>query len=143
MQSNNSSDIQVDDETKKLYKSLRFQEIGYMVLKVENKGKNLVLESQGPAKSDFEETMKSLPDNECRFIFFDYRYMRENRSIEKTILVNWVPSGASPFKKIPFSHAKKNVLKQFDGVQFEFLIDQKSEMTNANITSMIDKKIAH
>ena len=138
----NSSDINIDDETRKLYKSLCFQEIGYMILKVENKGKDLVLESHGPSKSDFETTLKDLPDNECRFVFFDFRFLSNKRSIEKTILIKWVPSGASPFKKIPFSHATKNVLKQFKGVQFEFLIDSKAELTNDFIIQKISKTIS-
>ena len=66
----------------------------------------------------------------------------DKRKISKTILIKWVPQGASVNEKFKYSSSKSEILKIFKGVQFEFLCDCKSDVSFEDFKNQICKKIA-
>lgn len=70
--------------------------------------------------ANHEDILKSLPNNDCRFVILDFEYKTfENppRDTQKLILVHWAPDNAPIKIKVPFSATKSEIKSAFVGIQ--------------------------
>ena len=73
--------------------------------------------------------VEELPEGECRYVFFDFNTVTEDkRKVAKTLLVSWTPSGSPLKEKIAYSSSKAAVLGSLRGVQVEIVADKKGEV---------------
>lgn len=135
--------IQVSEDTLEMYKKkLRFQHIGYMILKFVDKGKALELVEAGEKGADFDKMTEKLTDKEAVLILFDFNFEYDQRKISKTILVNWIPSQCKIHDKMIVSTSKEAIKDMFDGIQVDLTYDSRSDCTFENVKNEILKKIA-
>lgn len=57
-------------------------------------------------------------------------------------MINWIPEESKIHNKMMYSTSKEAIKSKFDGVQNEFIFDNRSEITFDNIKNEILKKIA-
>lgn len=75
-------------------------------------------------ENDFNDLKTHLPDNDCRFVVYDFEFETfENppRKTSKLLLICWVPDYASVKVKVPFSSSKSDLKANFPGIQKDIL----------------------
>ena len=93
-----------------------------------------MLESEGPAKADVTPMIDALPDDACRYIFFDYNFTTpDKRSLGRTFFVNWTPAKSPIFDKVKYSSNKKNIMNALDGAQVVLQADSKADLSAKEI----------
>ena len=83
---------------------------------------------------DLQSVVDDLPDDECRYVFFDFNTVTEDkRKIAKTILILWNPSSSQIKEKFAYSSSKQFILTSLPGAQVEILADNKDDVTLKDI----------
>ena len=71
------------------HKKFKFQKSRYLVIKVADNKKDLLLEKMGEKDSTLEELKSNLSEDEICFIYFMVRFDSDNRKVIKPILINY------------------------------------------------------
>jgi len=67
-----------------------------------------------------EQLAEKLPNNDCRFVVFDFEYKTFEsppRDTSKLLLIMWNPDNASIKVRVPFTSTKGDVKASFAGIQ--------------------------
>jgi cofilin len=91
LQANAASGMAVHDDCK-----LRFMELKtkrtyrYIVYKIEEAQKQVVVEKLGVPSEGYEDFTQYLPDNECRYAVYDFEYLTEgNVPKSRIFFIGW------------------------------------------------------
>ena len=118
-----SSGVAVNDACKELYQQVKMNlkgksKLNFAVFKISDNLKEIVPDDERPCKGDappeFTELVASLPQDDGRYIVYDYPYKGSSGGpASKVVFVMWCPGGASIKKKMLYAssvHALKQSL---------------------------------
>ena len=87
----------------------------YMICTINEAGDKLELESVGEKDADFETMAKALPDNEGRYIVFDYpKKDKDGICANRLTFIFWCPSGVPIKRRLVYSSNKSGVKAKLD-----------------------------
>jgi len=100
------SGIKITDEVKEMYNSIHKKsakpKYRYAILKFNDTNTGLDIEEVAEEKEgvkSYNEVMSSLPDNDVRYIFYDFEFVTKSEAkTSKVLCLSWHPQG-SPVKK--------------------------------------------
>lgn len=73
-----------------------------------------------PPETDHKEIIESLPNNDCRYLIYDFKYQTNEhppRETVKLLLIHWAPDCAPIKVKVPFAATKSELKSTFVGIQ--------------------------
>ncbi|KAJ7949197.1 Actin-depolymerizing factor family protein [Quillaja saponaria] len=95
-----ASDMTVHDDSKLKFFELKAKRTyRFIVFKIEEKQKQVVVEKVGEPTTGFEDFIASLPANECRYAFCDFDFVtEENYQKSRIFFVVWSPDKGQKFR---------------------------------------------
>lgn len=110
------SHIQFDEGVIDTFTGLKMKSTHrYLVLKINDSGDKIVIDKLGEKAETFENMTDALPDDEGRYIVFDYeKNLDDGRQLKKLLYIFWSPDTASIKKKVLYSNNNGNIKSTFD-----------------------------
>ncbi|KAJ3682745.1 hypothetical protein LUZ60_012972 [Juncus effusus] len=101
----------------------------FIVFKIEEKLKQVVVEKVGDPMQSYEDFTASLPANECRYSVYDFDFVtEENCQKSKIIFIAWSPDTARVRSKMLYASSKDRFKRELDGIQVELQATDPTEM---------------
>ncbi|XP_055812387.1 actin-depolymerizing factor 1-like [Solanum dulcamara] len=127
---NAASGMAVHDDCK-----LRFLELKakrtyrFIVFKIEEKQKQVVVEKVGEPAESYEDFTACLPDNECRYAVYDFDFVTaENCQKSRIFFIAWSPDTSRVRSKMIYASTKERFKRELDGIQVELQATDPTEM---------------
>jgi cofilin len=126
------SGMKCSDEQVTLYNELKIdKKHRCIILKLNSTNDGLEVEHVGSRDFQIKELENQLPNDDCRFIIFDFEYDTDEnppRHTTKLILILWCPDNTPIKKRVPFSSTKAEVKSTFVGIQKDIQVSDKSQL---------------
>ena len=127
---NAASGMAVHDDCK-----LRFMELKtkrtyrFIVFKIEEKQKQVIVEKVGEPAQSYEDFTASLPADECRYAVYDFDFMTaENVPKSRIFFIAWSPDTSRVRSKMIYASSKDRFKRELDGIQVELQATDPTEM---------------
>ncbi|XP_028082200.1 actin-depolymerizing factor 2-like [Camellia sinensis] len=127
---NAASGMAVHDDCK-----LRFMELKtkrtyrFIVFKIEEKQKQVIVEKVGEPAQSYEDFTASLPAAECRYAVYDFDFMTaENVPKSRIFFIAWSPDTSRVRSKMIYASSKDRFKRELDGIQVELQATDPTEM---------------
>uniref|UniRef100_A0A7N0RI24 ADF-H domain-containing protein n=1 Tax=Kalanchoe fedtschenkoi TaxID=63787 RepID=A0A7N0RI24_KALFE len=128
---NAASGMAVNDDCKLKFMELKAKRTyRFIVYKIEEKSKEVIVEKLGEPAQTYEDFTASLPENECRYAVFDYDFFtQENTPKSRIFFVAWSPDTSRVRNKMIYASSKDRFKRELDGIQVELQATDPSEMS--------------
>ncbi len=127
--------IEVNSTIIEDYEKMRFEKKAQgMILKIEDE--HIVLDKR--TEQSFEEVVNELPDNEPRYVLYDFP-MKNRVGLDDTrmLFLFWMPLESSVRLRMSYAGTKKTVTSSFVGLSTQIHEDDKSKLTYESIKNKI------
>ncbi|KAJ4911006.1 Actin-depolymerizing factor 4 [Raphanus sativus] len=127
---NAASGMAVHDDCKLRFLELKAKRTHrFIVYKIEEKQKQVVVEKVGEPIQTYEEFAASLPAEECRYAIYDFDFVTaENCQKSKIFFIAWCPDVAKVRSKMIYASSKDRFKRELDGIQVELQATDPTEM---------------
>ena len=135
---NQMSGVSPTDEAKKAYKKLSKGKLQYLVFKIEKVDglECIVTERSGASEASWEkneakweELCCSLPEEECRFVVFDFRWSQDDGRLRKSrCLITWMPEDTRMRRRMLYGATKAGFEDSLGGINSSFIAHDMEEM---------------
>ncbi|KAL8515795.1 hypothetical protein ACS0TY_014477 [Phlomoides rotata] len=127
---NASSGMGVADHSKTTYMELQRKKVHrYVIFKIDEKKKEVVVEKTGITAENYEDFTESLPENDCRYAVYDFDYVTsENCQKSKIFFIAWSPSASRIRSKMLYATSKERFRRELVGIHYEIQATDPSEM---------------
>ncbi|KAJ7977248.1 Actin-depolymerizing factor [Quillaja saponaria] len=127
---NTLSGMAVPDDSKNTFLELKRKKIyRYVIFKVDEKKKEVVVEKTGGPAESYDDFTAALPENDCRYAVYDFDYVTsENCQKSKIFFIAWSPSTSRIRAKMLYATSKDRFKHELDGVHYEIQATDPSEM---------------
>ncbi|XP_051113451.1 actin-depolymerizing factor 2 isoform X2 [Andrographis paniculata] len=101
----------------------------FIVYKIEEKQKQVIVEKLGEPTESYEDFTGHLPADECRYAVYDFEFMtEENVPKSRIFFIAWSPDTARVRSKMIYASSKDRFKRELDGIQIELQATDPSEM---------------
>ncbi|KAK3001494.1 hypothetical protein RJ639_020487 [Escallonia herrerae] len=127
---NAASGMAVHDECKLKFLELKAKRTyRFIVYKIEEKQKQVVVEKFGEPTESYEDFAASLPADECRYAVYDFDFVtEENCQKSRIFFIAWSPDTARVRSKMIYASSKDRFKRELDGIQVELQATDPTEM---------------
>ncbi|XP_043701209.1 actin-depolymerizing factor 1-like [Telopea speciosissima] len=127
---NAASGIAVHDECKLKFLELKAKRTyRFIVFKIEEKQKQVVVEKVGEPAESYEDFTASLPADECRYAVYDFDFVTaENCQKSRIFFIAWSPDTSRVRSKMIYASSKDRFKRELDGIQVELQATDPTEM---------------
>ncbi|KAK9154255.1 hypothetical protein Sjap_001735 [Stephania japonica] len=127
---NAASGMAVDDDCKLKFLELKAKRTHrFIVFKIDEKLKQVMVEKLGEPDQSYEDFTASLPANECRYAVYDHDFITaENCQKSRIFFIAWSPDVARVRSKMLYASSKERFKRELDGIQVELQATDPSEM---------------
>ncbi|XP_065871481.1 actin-depolymerizing factor 2-like [Euphorbia lathyris] len=127
---NATSGMAVHDDCKLKFLELKAKRTyRFIVYKIEEKQKQVLVEKLGEPTDSYEDFCASLPADECRYAVYDYDYVtEENCQKSRIVFVAWSPDISRVRSKMIYASSKDRFKRELDGIQVELQATDPTEM---------------
>lgn len=125
-----SSGLGVAEHCKNTYMELQRKKVHrYVVFKIDEKNKEVVVEKTGGPAESYDDFLASLPENDCRYAIYDYDFVTsENCQKSKIFFIAWSPSVARIRSKMLYATSKERFRRELDGIHYEIQATDPTEV---------------
>ncbi|KAB2067676.1 hypothetical protein ERO13_A09G229900v2 [Gossypium hirsutum] len=118
---NASSGMGVADHSKSTYLELQRKKVfRYVVFKINEKKKEVVVEKTGGPSENYDDLTASLPENDCRYAVYDFDFVTsENCQKSKIFFITWSPSVSRIRAKMLYATSKERFISELEGIHYE------------------------
>ncbi|RAL54559.1 hypothetical protein DM860_001687 [Cuscuta australis] len=127
---NASSGMAVAEHSKNTFAELQRKKVyRYVVFKIDERKKEVVVEKTGVPAESYEDFTASLPENDCRYAVYDFDFVTsENCQKSKIFFIAWSPTGSRIRSKMLYTTSKDRFRRELDGVHYELQATDPSEL---------------
>ncbi|XVE52703.1 hypothetical protein DITRI_Ditri02bG0144500 [Diplodiscus trichospermus] len=127
---NAASGMDVHDDCKLKFLELKAKRTyRFIVFKIEEKQKQVVVEKLGEPSDSYEAFTASLPADECRYAVYDFDFVTdENCQKSRIIFIAWSPDTSKVRSKMIYASSKDRFKRELDGIQVELQATDPTEM---------------
>ncbi|VFR01525.1 unnamed protein product [Cuscuta campestris] len=127
---NASSGMAVAEHSKNTFTELQRKKVyRYVVFKIDERKKEVVVEKTGVPAESYEDFTASLPENDCRYAVYDFDFVTsENCQKSKIFFIAWSPTGSRIRSKMLYTTSKDRFRRELDGVHYELQATDPSEL---------------
>ncbi|XP_074573630.1 actin-depolymerizing factor 11-like [Curcuma longa] len=132
--SNASSGMGVAEDCKEIFLQLQRKKTHrYVIFKIDEKQKQVVVEKTGNATESYDDFVASLPENDCRYAIYDFDFVTvENCQKSKIFFIAWSPSVSRIRAKMLYATSKDRFRRELDGVHYELQATDLTELDLRN-----------
>ena len=132
-----SSGVQVSDDVINKYQELKLgHSLRYAFFKLNDNNTEVVVDKTAPPSASYEDFVKALPANDCRYAVFDFEYSEDGGQRNKILFVVWAPDSAKIKSKMLYASTKDAVRKKLVGVGTEI---QATDLSEIDRDTVMDK----
>ncbi|KAK3818854.1 MAG: hypothetical protein J3Q66DRAFT_338701 [Benniella sp.] len=148
-----SSGVEVDDSCIPTYQALQTsKQLRYIVFKLSNDNKSIIVDTTKAVDKDadptaeYEEFVKSVPLDECRWYVYDFEYTHTDESTghqgqrNKVLFISWAPDDAKIKAKMIYASSRDGLRRKLTGIHAEIQGTDLSEIDHETILSKINRK---
>ncbi|KAH0937350.1 hypothetical protein HID58_004811 [Brassica napus] len=130
LDANAASGMAVHDDCKLRFLELKAKRTHrFIVYKIEEKQKQVIVEKVGEPIQTYEDFAASLPAEECRYAIYDFDFVTaENCQKSKIFFIAWCPDVAKVRSKMIYASSKDRFKRELDGIQVELQATDPTEM---------------
>ncbi|XP_004296366.1 PREDICTED: actin-depolymerizing factor [Fragaria vesca subsp. vesca] len=127
---NASSGMGVAEDCRSTFLELqRKKAFRYVVFKIDEKKKEVVVEKTGSPAESYDDFTASLPENDCRYAIYDFDFVTsENCQKSKIFFIAWSPSVSRIRAKMLYATSKDRFRRELDGIHYEIQATDSTEM---------------
>ncbi|KAG6607202.1 Actin-depolymerizing factor 2 [Cucurbita argyrosperma subsp. argyrosperma] len=127
---NAASGMAVHDECKLKFLELKTKRTyRYIVYKIEEKQKQVIVEKVGEPSQSYEDFTACLPADECRYAVYDFDFLtKENVQKSRIFFIAWSPDISKVRSKMIYASSKDKFRRELDGIQIELQATDPTEM---------------
>ncbi|KAG6523546.1 hypothetical protein ZIOFF_013407 [Zingiber officinale] len=124
------SGMAVNDDCKLKFLELKAKRTyRFIIYKIEEKQKEILVEKLGEPNLTYEDFTASLPENECRYAIYDFDFVtEENLQKSKIFFIAWSPDTSRVRSKMLYASSKERFKRELDGIQVELQATDPTEM---------------
>ncbi|MCO5576466.1 hypothetical protein L7F22_030276 [Adiantum nelumboides] len=101
----------------------------YIVFKIEEKKKVVVVEKVGQVDENYDDFCASLPVADCRYAVYDFDFVTDdNCQKSKIFFIAWSPDIARIRTKFLYATSKDKFRRELDGVHYEMQATDPTEI---------------
>jgi len=124
-----ASGVGVDDDVIAKYQELKLgHKNKYIVMKMSDDNKNIVVEKIGGPGSSYEQFLADIPADDCRYAVFDFDFENERGPQNKLLFIHWAPESSKIKQKMLYTSSKLDLKKKLVGVQSEIQATDRGEI---------------
>jgi len=124
-----SSGVAVNDDCVTKFQELKLgHALRFIVYKVNDSATEIVVDKSGGPSASYQEFVKALPADECRWGVFDFEFTVEGGNRSKILFVLWAPDSAKIKGKMLYTSSKADLRKKLVGIQTEIQATDQSEI---------------
>lgn len=126
-----NGDITTSDP-KEVFNMMQFKlnDIKYILFNLDKEATHIYIEHVGDSTKKFEDFIKLLPEDECRFgVIYITLKLDEGGCREKILFIDWSPNTAKLLSKTYFSMIKENFKQKLDGISVEMIVTEIDQLT--------------
>lgn len=127
---NAASGMAVHDDCKLKFLELKAKRTHrFIVYKIEEKQKQVVVEKLGEPAQSYEDFTASLPADECRYAVYDFDFVtEENCQKSRIFFIAWSPDTSRVRSKMIYASSKDRFKRELDGIQVELQATDPTEI---------------
>ncbi|OIT02265.1 PREDICTED: actin-depolymerizing factor-like [Nicotiana attenuata] len=127
---NASSGMGVADDGKNAFLELKRKKVHrYVIFKIDEKKKEVIVEKTGSSAENFDDFTASLPENDCRYAVYDFDFVTsENCQKSKIFFVHWSPATSRIRAKMLYATSKDAFRRELDGFHYEIQATDPTEV---------------
>ncbi|EPS60626.1 hypothetical protein M569_14175, partial [Genlisea aurea] len=131
LMANSASGMAVHDDCKLKFMELKAKRTHrFIVFKIEEKQKQVIVEKLGEPAETYESFAASLPAEECRYAVYDFEFLTEgNVPKSRIFFIAWSPDTAKVRSKMIYASSKDRFKRELDGIQVELQATDPTEMS--------------
>lgn len=123
------SGVAVCDEVVESYQSLKLgHKHKYVIFKLNDDLTEVVVDFKAEANATYDDFVGKLPENDCRYVVFDFEYNAGEGQRNKILFVVWAPDTAKIKSKMLYASTKDSVRKKLVGIGAEVQATDLSEI---------------
>ncbi|MBA0633368.1 hypothetical protein Godav_001982 [Gossypium davidsonii] len=129
-EANAASGMAVHDDCKLKFLELKAKRTyRFIVFKIEEKQKQVVVEKLGEPSQSYDDFTASLPADECRYAVYDFDFVTaENCQKSRIFFIAWSPDTSRVRSKMIYASSKDRFKRELDGIQVELQATDPTEM---------------
>ncbi|CAL8999265.1 unnamed protein product [Prunus brigantina] len=127
---NAASGFAVDDDCKLKFLELKAKRTyRFIVFKIEEEQKQVIVEKLGEPAESYENFTASLPADECRYAVYDFDFVtEENCQKSRIFFIAWSPDTSRVRSKMIYASSKDRFKRELDGIQVELQATDPTEI---------------
>ncbi len=127
--------IEIPDDLIRQYDEMRFEKkVQGMILKIQDG--RVVLERR--TEEPFEQLVQSLPDNEPRYVLYDFPIKnRVGLDDTRMLFLFWMPMESPVRLRMSYAGTKKSIVSSFSGITTQIQEDDKKSLTMEKVKAEI------
>ncbi|CAM8897139.1 unnamed protein product [Rhodiola kirilowii] len=127
---NTSLGLDIAEHSKKTFLELqRKRSYRYVIFKIDEKKKELLVDKTGNPNESFDDFQASLPENDCRYAVYDYDFVTiENCQKSKIFFIAWSPDTSGIRAKMLYAASKEMIKSGLNGIHYEIQATDPTEM---------------
>jgi cofilin len=132
-----SSGVAVSDDVLTKYQELKLgHSLRYALFKLSPDQSSVVVDTTAPPSATYDDFVKALPANDCRYAVFDFAYEADGGNRNKILFVVWAPDSAKIKAKMLYASTKDAVRKKLVGVGVEI---QATDLAEIDREAVLEK----
>ena len=106
----------------------------YIIFKITDDKKSIVIEEKGETGASFEDFTSKLPDGDCRYAVLDVEInTKSGATTNKLIFIAWSDDNASVKPKMLYASSKDALKKALTGINEEYQATDRGDLDLAEI----------
>jgi len=136
----NSPCSYVDDSVVTKYEELKLgHSHRYAFFRMNDTQTSIVVDKTAPPSATFDQFVKDLPPNDCRYAVFDFEYELDGGRRNKILFVLWAPDTAKIKAKMLYTSSKDAIRKKLVGLGVEIQATDYSEIDRQVVLDKVNK----
>jgi cofilin len=99
--------------------------------------KTLPTEETGQSKADWTAFTKGLPDNDCRYAAYDFKYEHQGALKTKIIFLLWSPEYSKVRSKMIYASSQEGVVQKLEGIQRQLQVTDRDDLEYESISKQL------
>ena len=138
--------VVVDENVSKMFQKFKLKhedfKLRYFTYLIKDK-KVIEIDKQGPITATYDDFVKDLPENDCRYGVIDLEFESEDgRPTSKLVFISWNPDTASVRSKMVYAGSKEAMKSALQGVGININATDYSELDLETSILPVVKKYA-
>jgi cofilin len=104
--------------------------------------KTFATEENGGAKADWTAFTKTLPDNDCRYAAYDFKYEHQGALKTKIIFLLWSPEYSKVRSKMIYASSQEGVVQKLEGIQRQLQFTDRDDLVYESISKQLSAHTA-